>query len=130
MCGSVVLMRRAQAILVLAALLATPLALLARTTPSGMSCSCMCSLIYKSFSSHSRTERAKAMCGRCPSDHQCAMKAPRHEPDFGLNTLMAPTQSSSQTALRAPEVALLNFESLTQFLPAGVLPAPFAPPRS
>jgi hypothetical protein len=71
------------------------------------------------------------MCGRCPSDHQCAMKAPRHAPDFGLNVLlMAPAQSSSRTALRAPEVALLDFEPLTQSLPVGVLPAPFEPPRS
>jgi hypothetical protein len=123
-------MPRAQAILVLAALLAMPLALLARTTSAGMTCGCMCSLVYKSVRSQSGHKHARAMCGHCPSDNQCAMKAPRHAPDFGLNTLMAPTQSSSQMALRAPDVSVLDFEPFRQSLPAGVLPAPFEPPRT
>ena len=123
-------MRRAQTILVLAALLATPLALLARSEPAGMSCSCMCSLAYKFLSSHSGSKHTKAMCGHCPSDQHCAMQAQHHAPDFGLNTLMAPTQSSSQRALRVPDVSFLDFEAFTQSLPAGILPAPFEPPRS
>jgi len=58
------------------------------------------------------------------------MKAPHHAPDFGLNTLMAPTQSSSQTALLAPEVSRLDFAPLRQSLPSGLLPTPFEPPRT
>jgi hypothetical protein len=70
------------------------------------------------------------MCGHCPTDRQCAMKAQHQAPDFGLNALMAPTQSSSQTALRAPDLSRLDFEPFRNSLPAGVLPAPFEPPRN
>jgi hypothetical protein len=58
------------------------------------------------------------------------MKTQHQARDFGLNTLMAPTQSSSRAAMRVPVVAPLDFQPLRQSVPAGLLPAPFEPPRS
>jgi hypothetical protein len=121
-------MRRAHAILVILALLATPMALLARSDCDQSGCDCTCTLVNKTLLAHGH---APLLCGQAAGSlHQCAMHA-KHQPlDYGLNTLMAPTAPLPVVSLTASAVAAPVFAPQTLSAPSGFLAAPFEPPRS
>jgi hypothetical protein len=129
LCGKVSAMRRVHAIFVIVALLATPLALLARADCGETICDCMCSLVQKSLSSRDQ-HPAKTLCGQATSQKPtCTMNAKHHPPDYGLNTLMAPTAPLSFAALPSPNSARHAVDQHAQFFPLGFLSQPFQPPR-
>jgi hypothetical protein len=122
-------MRRAHAILVILALLATPMALLARSDCDQSACDCMCTLVNKTLLAHGHG--APLLCGQAAGSlHQCAMHTKHHPPDYGLNTLMAPTAPLPVASLTASVVAAPVFASQMLSMPSGFLAAPFEPPRS
>jgi hypothetical protein len=122
-------MRRAHAILVILVLLATPMALLARSDCEPSACDCMCSLVNRSLAA--QAHRGSTLCGHAAgSPHQCAMNAKHHPPDFGLNTLMAPTAPLAVAAFAAPVATAQMFAPSALFAPSGFPAAPFEPPRA
>jgi hypothetical protein len=128
--GKVSAMRRVHAIFVIVALLATPLALLARSDCGETMCDCMCSLVQKSLLSTVQHEHGRMLCGQAPGQmHTCTMNARHHPPDYGLNTQMAPTAPLSFAVLPSPGSTRHAFDQHTQFSPLGFLSEPFRPPR-
>jgi len=122
-------MRRAHAILVILALLATPMALLARSDCDRSACDCMCTLVNKTLLAHGH--HAPLLCGQAAgSMHQCAMNTKHHPPDYGLNTLMAPTAPLPVASLAASITTAQVFAPQMLSTPSGFLAAPFEPPRS
>jgi hypothetical protein len=129
--GKVSAMRRVHAIFVIVALLATPLALLARADCGETMCDCMCSLVQKSLSSQEQHPHAKTLCGQATGQKQtCTMNAKHHPPDYGLNTLMAPTAPLSFAVLPPLDAARQIVVQRPQSTSTGFLSAPFQPPRS
>lgn len=121
-------MHRAHAILVILALLATPMALLARSDCSESACDCTCTLVNKTFLAHGR--RGPLLCGQAAgSMHQCAMNTKHHPPDYGLNALMAPTAPLPVASLAASVIRADVFAPQMPSAPSGFLAAPFEPPR-
>lgn len=131
-------MRRMQALLVIVALLATPLALLARATAAGsMDCGGMCCLPHAGHhhlsqpSPHNATTCKHGSLGHA---FECTMHSGRsgHQgADYGLLSPIAPTKPSalaSIAALGAPRIAALLFT--IENLSAGFDLNPFQPPRS
>jgi hypothetical protein len=124
-------MRRVHVILVIVALLATPLALLARADCGEAACDCMCSLVQKSLSSTNQHSHAEMLCGQAAGQKPaCTMNARHQPPDYGLNTLMAPTAPLSFAVLPPPDAARQTVALQTQPTSSGFLSAPFQPPRS
>jgi hypothetical protein len=133
-------MLRAQAILVIVALLFTPLALLARATGTdSMECNDgMCCLPHgPHHSAAHRTPQGSARegmsCGHGVASHiiECTMNAGHHHMDYGLLSPIAPTKPSALAviaALNLPRVA--GLQSPAQTLSAGFLANPFQPPRT
>jgi hypothetical protein len=133
-------MRRAQAILVIVALLSTPLALLARSTgTNSMDCNDgMCCLPHGPH--HSTPQHAPQRpvhegmsCEHGTGSHiiECTMNAGHHRMDYGLLSPIAPTKPSavvSITPLNLPRVA--GLQAPAQNLSAGFLTSPFQPPRT
>jgi hypothetical protein len=132
-------MRRTQAILVVLALLATPLSLLARARGmDAMACNGMCCLSHGSHHpmAHHTPQSSThdgISCEHGAAAHifECAMNAGDHHVDNGLLSPLAPTKPSalaSITALNAPRIA--GFQALPQDISAGFLTNPFQPPRT
>jgi hypothetical protein len=132
-------MRRTQAILVILALLATPLALLARATGmDSMACNGMCCLPHgphhamaSDTPQHATHEGISCEHGALAHIMECAMKPGHQRVDYGLISPLAPTRASalaSIEALNLPRVA--GFESRTVTPSAGFAADPFQPPRS
>ncbi len=122
-------MRRAHAILVILALLATPMALLARSDCDSSACDCMCDLVNRTLLAHAH--HGPALCGQAAGSlHQCAMHTKHHPPDYGLNTLMAPTAPLPVASLMASITTAQAFATQMLSTPSGFLAAPFEPPRS
>jgi hypothetical protein len=123
-------MRRVHAIFVIVALLATPLALLARADCGETTCDCMCSFVQRSLSSMARHDQGRMLCGQATGQkHICTMNAKHRSPDYGLNTLMAPTVPLSFAMLPPSGGTWHAFDRHAQFLPLGFLSEPFQPPR-
>jgi len=92
-------MRRVQSAFVIVALLAIPLALLARTGPCAQSqCSRMCDLILRSV----RAQHMRCTCGMTADGSQCPANSSQKLPDYGLNAPMAPTMPTARVALATP----------------------------
>jgi hypothetical protein len=132
-------MRRAQAVLVIVALLATPLALLARASDPGMpDCNGMCCLPHGSHHSPVRhsspAPQQEAMaCHHGAVGHmmECSMKSGQHRMDYGLLAPMPPATSSAFVELDAPEISRPFYSQFPPaHLAAGFLANPFQPPRS
>jgi len=131
-------MQRAQAIFVILALLATPLALVARATNGDPSeCGRMCCLPHGVHSSGMHHAAQKAQQDEMSCHHgetsrmlECTMKAGHHQIDYGFIAPIVPTAPSAVARIAIPET---NREVPTQ-LPvvslAGFLSAPFQPPRA
>jgi hypothetical protein len=131
-------MRRTQAILVILALLATPLALLARAAGmDSMACNGMCCLPHGQHHSTAagtsqRSSHDGTFCEHGALGHlmECGMKPGHQRVDYGLISPLAPTRASalaSIDALNLPRVA--RFQSHSQTPSAGFAADPFQPPR-
>jgi hypothetical protein len=133
-------MRRVQAILVILALLATPLALLARANDSGMAdCNGMCCLPHgvhhhppaRIPSQQPQQEEMACHHGALGHMMECSMRSGQQRMDYGLLAPLPPAQTSAVTSLHRPKasrVAHSQFPSVN--LSAGFLAGPFQPPRS
>jgi hypothetical protein len=133
-------MLRVQAIIVIVALLSTPLALLARTTgTNSMDCNDgMCCLPHGPHHStphHAPQEPVhEAMsCEHSAASHiiECTMNAGHHRADYGFLSPIAPTKPSALASiamLNLPRTA--GFQSVAQNPSAGFIANPFQPPRT
>ena len=135
-----VAMRRAHAILVIVALLATPLALLARAVDPGMpDCNGMCCLPHGSHhhspARNSSPEPSKddMACHHGAVGHMmdCSMRSGQQRMDYGLIAPFPPARTSVVASIDRPKVsrrAGSQFPAVN--LSAGFLAGPFQPPRS
>jgi len=133
-------MRRAQAILVMVALLSTPLALLARTAGTdSMNCNDgMCCLphgTHHSMSHHRPQGPAHEgmSCEHGVASHiiECTMNADHHRMDYGFLSPIAPTKPSALASIAVLNLPrMTGFQSRAQRLSPGFLTNPFQPPRS
>ncbi|MGH9745654.1 MAG: hypothetical protein ACRD59_06035 [Candidatus Acidiferrales bacterium] len=131
-------MQRAQAILIVLALLATPLSLFARTS-AGMSSDCnnLCCLPHGSHAAHSHAVAAASKqegmsCHHGAAGHraECTMKAGHHAMDYGFFAPIAPTTPSAIVRASSPASARLALTQSSASLLLGFTAAPFQPPRS
>lgn len=112
-------MQRAKAAIVLLALLAVPLALLAR----GMACESssgpmMCCMLHGSHH------------GNQPMVCHCAGKSSKHVPDFGLIAPIPPTEPEAFAVLAAPGSLRASVYSQFRLTAPGFLSVPFEPPEA
>jgi hypothetical protein len=120
-------MRRAQAILLIVAMLATPLALLARGVNSEASeCTSMCCLPH----GHHAAQHKDMECQHGATGHvfECTMTS-RHHADYGLVSPIVPTVPSAIALLIIPDVSRQTLAQFREISASGVLSAPFEPPR-
>jgi hypothetical protein len=126
-CGTLPAMRRAQSVFVLVAMLAIPLALLARSGPCAQSkCSRMCALILGSV----RAQHLRCTCGMTADGAQCPMNSSQQVPDYGLNAPIAPTMPSARVAIAPPNFARHAFVRDAEFTPSGFRFELLQPPRA
>ncbi|MBZ5696078.1 MAG: hypothetical protein LAN36_12055 [Acidobacteriia bacterium] len=112
-------MRRLRAIAVIVALLATPLALLAR----GMACEASaCTMCCPMHTSHSHSGQPMAC--------HCSTKSRNSAPDFGLIAPIAPTMPAPLVTLAVPDAVRQPFSTYTQSAVSSFLSAPLQPPRA
>jgi hypothetical protein len=99
-------MQRAQAILLVLVLFATPLALLARASFGlGSACNNLCCLRHGSHAGHAPESQESSMdCHHGQAGHAmfCSMKAGHQLVDFGFLAPLAPTTLSSSVSLLLP----------------------------
>jgi len=119
----------APAILVIVALLASPLALLARGLAcANAECVCMCARPHgHSSSPQSGSARLHRAAEYCP---YCGMKVKYHLADYGFIAPIAPTAPLPFIAIPSPAVARENAAIFTPSPVSGFLPEPFEPPRA
>lgn len=121
-------MFRAQAILVVIALLATPLALLAR----GIVCDpseCDCMIACAGQTSHGAAQD-RPLCGAAKRAPMCGMHQGHHALDYGLVAPIAPTAPLPHVKLTGPAISTEYVAPYAQSPVAGFSSAPFEPPRS
>jgi hypothetical protein len=133
-------MRGVQAILVIIALLATPLALLARAADPGMpDCNGMCCLPHGSHhhapARNTSPEPSKddMACHHGATGHmmECSMRSSQQRMDYGLAAPFPPGRTSSLSFIDGPKVSRFAISQLpADNLSAGFLAGPFQPPRS
>lgn len=112
-------MQRVKAAIVLVALLAIPLALLAR----GMACEStagpmICCMLHGSHH------------GNQPMVCHCAGKSSSHVPDFGLIAPLPPTEPEAFAAIAAPGSLRQPMYSQSPFSLRGFVAVPFQPPKA
>ena len=124
------IMRRTQAILVIVALLATPLALVAR----GLACDtsvCVCACCrphgHSSPPQFTAAEHRRIAAGYCP---YCGMKLKHRSMDYGFLAPIAPTAPLPVAAVPSPAIARETVAIFTPSPLSGYLPEPFEPPRT
>jgi hypothetical protein len=148
------MVRRFQALLLVLALLASPLALYARGAANEMSdCGGMCCLPH----GHHAPQRAQqnqaaatpAKDADCHHDDagaevnasdahksqlscalECAMHSSPHASSYGLLTTMAPTKPSEVAVLRVAQKSHAASFQVEQTVRSGFLASPFQPPRA
>jgi hypothetical protein len=133
-------MRRVQAILVIVALLATPLALLARAVDPAMpNCNGMCCLPHGSHhhapvrNTSPEPQKDDMACHHGSAGHmmECSMKSGQQRMDYGLIAPFPPARTSSLAYIVRPKVSRFdNSQFPAENLSAGFLAGPFQPPRS
>jgi len=126
-------MRRSQAIFVIIALLAAPLALLARGMGGDTSaCNHMCCLRHDSHPTAGKTLGEGMMCHRTAASHgcECAMNSGRNSIDYGFLAPIVPTSASAIVSILNPQVSREYFGRPIEVAISGFLSAPFEPPRA
>lgn len=146
------MVRRCQAVLLILALLAAPMALYARGAANDMSdCGGMCCLPHGHHTPqpmphhHAAATPAKdAECHHADANAEinaasksqlscaleCAMHSGPHASNYGLLTPMAPTRPSDINLLRMNQQSLRVTLSEAQSVRTGFLASPFQPPRA
>jgi len=123
-CDSMLVMFRAQAILAVIALLAAPVALLAR----GIVCdpaNCTCA-----FACAHPVSRSQPMCGAVKHAPTCGTHQGHHAIDYGLIVPIAPTAPLPYAQFAAPALSPEFVLEYQQSPIAGFSAVPFEPPRS
>ena len=123
-------MRRAQAILVIIALLATPLALLARGAQGSMSgCAGMCCPTHGSHAA--RVLHEKMLCHHGEAGHflECTMTPGHHGIDYGFISTVAPTTPSAVASVGCPDLRRAVASQFREVATSGFLSTPLQPPR-
>jgi hypothetical protein len=122
-------MRRAQAILLITALLAAPLALLARAIP-GDQAACNRTCCFPR-GQHSFEQAKRMSCHHGAAGHalDCTVRSDR-QPDYGFIAPIAPTFPASHVELVAPDLTGLLSRPQAESPSSGFLAAPFEPPRA
>lgn len=146
-CGNLPAMLRAQAVLVIIALLATPLALLARAIdPSMTNCEGMCCLphghhVPRPAPMHHATPVTPARDTSCHHEGalatstlnctlDCAMHSNPHGSNYGMLNPIAPTKPSNLFSLCLPWQTQSASSGAIAFPRSGFLASPFQPPRA
>lgn len=138
-CGNLTrVMRRAEALLIVLALLATPLALLARAqSADGAYCTRNCCPMHGSHAVHHRVseESASAPGDMCPHSKSvkqcgCSMRSQPHSTDFGLIAPVVPTTPSALATIFAPDASGRYFVHPSEPFAIGFSSALFEPPRA
>jgi hypothetical protein len=116
------IMRRAQALLVILALLATPLAVVAGLNSCEQVACPLCAAI----------QHGKTMSCSCPMRHvgKCGSTAQTQLPDFALADAFAPTAPLPFFTVTAPATGRMAWTDFAPSVSHGFLSPPFAPPRS
>src|SRR5271163_3195958 len=125
-------MRRLQAMFVIAALLAAPLALLARGRGGDSGdCNRMCCLRHGSHPAAGESLSEGMMCHRTAAGHgcECAMNSGPSPVDYGFLAPIVPTSPSAVVSILNPQISRDFFGRPTEVAPSGFLSAPFEPPR-
>jgi len=130
--------RRTQAILVIVALLATPLALLARGIAGDMSeCDRYCCLSHRHHTSHPQPAKTTAEERGMSCHHEansktclCLMRSGQTQMDFGFLAPLPPTHASDLVRIAGPASSRVQFTERAGTSLSGFLTAPFEPPRS
>jgi hypothetical protein len=120
-------MRRAQAILVIVAMLATPLALLARGVNGEASeCTSMCCLPH----AHHAAQHHGMECQHGATGHvfECTMNSAHHT-HYGLIAPIVPTLPSAIALIAIPDVSRNILAQFREVSAVGVRSGPFQPPR-
>ena len=113
-------MRRFQAVLVILALLATPLAIFASANCCCQTTCPMCAAMHGKM----------AHC-TCPMHNaKCGMTGKMQLPDFALASPLAPTVPQPFFRMTRPTAARALYAEMVPALPQGFQSPPFAPPRS
>lgn len=123
-CATILRMPRFPAILVVIAMLATPLALLAR----GLACDsseCDCMAMCQRQAAQDRH-----LCGAVKHAPMCGTHQGRHAIDYGFIAPIAPTAPLPPAQLALPALSSEFLTPYTQFAVTGFASAPFEPPRS
>src|ERR1700732_5383821 len=123
-------MRRAPAILLIVALLATPLPWLARSADASMSgCAGMCCPTHVPHAA--RVLHEKMLCHHGEFGHvfECMMTSGHHGVDYGLIVPVAPTAPSAIASVGIPGVSRAVTAPLYEVTSSGFLSTPFQPPR-
>jgi hypothetical protein len=127
-------MQRAQAIVLVLALFAAPLALLARASSGlGGACNNLCCLRHGTHAGHTpESKEGRMACHHGEAGHAmyCSMKTGHDPMDFGFLAPLAPTTPSSSVSLVLPIRIRTAIAQSLDSLPAGFFAAPFEPPRS
>jgi hypothetical protein len=136
-------MNRAQAILVIIALLSAPLALLARTvTPDMADCGGMCCLPHQHH--HGNTTGAPGQAAAMQNEDgkscqhgsktmtaECLLHCGHAAADYGFSSPIAPTKPSNLASIeRIASPKLVKTPSDVSRVKPGFLAAPFQPPRA
>ncbi|MGA9144535.1 MAG: hypothetical protein WA664_15960 [Candidatus Acidiferrales bacterium] len=131
-------MQRVQAILLVLALFAAPLALLARVSSGiGSECGNLCCLRHGPHAAHSHADRTDSKeegmaCHHGEAGHAmyCSMRAGHHSMDYGFLAPVAPTAPSAFVRVALPAPSRATFAQTIDSFPSGFIVAPFEPPRS
>src|ERR1700731_2453067 len=125
-------MRRAQAIVVVVALLATPLALLARAAPVDMpGCNRMCCLQQRPHTAHvhhpAKGTAAQGAHCNLGGPHQgcsCSMRAGNQQMDYGFLAPIVPAAPSAIATLAIPDASRRSSSPRLEFPATGFLCTP------
>lgn len=120
-------MRRIQTVSLIIALLAVPLALVARSYACApQRCTMMCCLLHKHAGSHMKMD-----CSGASGASACTMQCNSQKNiDYGLAAPLAPTQLAEGLAIPSPKVARLSLFFSGEIVSAGFTFEPFRPPRA
>jgi len=122
-------MRRAQAAIVLIALLATPLALLARSEACADACTNSCCIALH----HAAKGPVAGHCrgvDQFPSTRCCDQPPSNHSLDYGFTILMPLSIIPSIAGIEAPAISCAVVAPNSLIIPSAFSSAPFEPPRA
>jgi hypothetical protein len=131
-------MRRAQSILLVLALFASPLALLARASYGlGSECNNLCCLPHGSHGSHQQNRQVTSKAEGMACHHKdagsaafCAMRGTHQALGYGLLAPLPPTTISAFVRVPLPVPSRSKLAGSSESLFPGFIAAPFEPPRS